>query len=106
MNTDTTNTPQPASTPPSQSSSGPLVGIVIVIALLALGAFYFWQQSAQSGTPEMSYIPGDDASSESWVPAGTGSDDAAALEAELEATNMAEFEALMNADANASESSL
>lgn len=99
--------PQPSSSASSaqKSSMGPLFGVIIVIALLAVGGFYFWLQSAQNETPELPYIPGDGAS-EDWQPATTNSDEAADIEADLEATNIGEFETLTEDDLEATDSSL
>jgi len=91
--------------PKSTQGAGPMVGIIIVILLLAAGGYYFWQESAQSEVSEVPYIPGDEVS-ESWQAESTGSDEAAAIEAELEATNMNEFEAATESDLEATNSSL
>ena len=97
----------PVSPAPEKSSAGPIVGTIIVIVLLALGALYFWGARLNRETPdELPFIPGDDSAAESWVPPSSNSDEAAAIEAELEATNMSEFEQQMDADLSAIESSL
>ena len=49
--------------PPAQKSSvGPIVGIVIIVALLIVGAFYFWGAFLNAQNPEdvLPLIPGDD----------------------------------------------
>lgn len=101
--TDGANTYAPA---PEQhgSSIGPLIGIVIVIALLVFGAFYLWSQSSEKAqmSDELPFIPADEtANEEAWLPPANESDDAAAIEAELEAMNMSEFESSMDADLEA-----
>jgi len=98
----------PVSPPPSPkpSSAGPVIGTIIVISLLALGALYFWGARLNGVPEELPLIPGDDASAESWAPQQSSSDEAAAIEADLNATNMTEFEQQMDADLNATESSL
>jgi len=57
-------------------------------------------------TPDdLPFIPGD-GTSESWMPQSSASDEAAAIEAELQATNMSEFEQRMNADLEATNEGL
>ncbi len=93
----------------SKSSAGPIVGAFIVIIILALGGLYFWgAQLNQEPEDTLPFIPGDDGMTgeETWLPSSSGSDDAAAIEAELEATNMNAFESEMNADLDATESSI
>ena len=49
--------------PPAQKSSvGPVVGIIIIVALLIIGAFYFWGAFLNAQNPEdvLPLIPGDD----------------------------------------------
>lgn len=95
----------PPTSPKTAPGAGPMVGIIIVILLLAAGGYYFLQESGQNEVSEVPYIPGDEVS-ESWQAESTGSDEAAAIEAELEATNMNEFEAAMESDLEATNSSL
>lgn len=44
-----------------KSSAGPVVGIIIIIVLLIVGALYFWgaHLNNQSRQNEVPYIPGD-----------------------------------------------
>lgn len=71
------------------------------VALIALGALvYFWPW--MSSSPDAAY----DTSNEAWMASSSNSDDAAAIQAELEATNMTEFEINMNADAEAAASGI
>lgn len=71
-----------------------------LIAIVVIGALYLWQK------PERASEGLSDVNSETWMPASTNSDDAAAIQAELEATSMTEFEQNMNADAEATASGL
>lgn len=97
-------TPTPA---PKPSSAGPIIGAIIVIIVLGLGALYFWGARLNERAPDdLPLIPGDETAEESWMPPSSNSDEAEAIQAELEATNMSDFEAQMNADLNATESSL
>lgn len=97
----------PSSIPQKPSSAGPIIGTTIVIVLLALGALYFWGARLNERVPEeLPFIPGDDSSAQSWAPQSSSSDEASAIEADLNATNMTEFEQQMNADLRATESNL
>lgn len=90
-----------------KSGAGPAIGAGIVIILLALGALYFWSENTDR---ELRAVPttADSAQTadESWQAPTGNSDDAAAIEAELAATDMNAFEQNMNADAEATNSLL
>lgn len=73
-------------------------GALVAIAVLA--GLYLWQ-NPQAADESLS-----DVDSETWMPAASDSDDAAAIQAELEATSMTQFEQNMNADAAAAASGL
>jgi hypothetical protein len=88
---------------PGPRLTGPLLIGAAAVVVLVLGGLYLWQSGATTGTMESAY---SDVDSESWMPRSGQGDDAASILAELEATNMAEFESNMNADAEASASSL
>lgn len=94
----------------SKSSAGPVIGAIIVIIILALGGLYFWgAQLNNKAADELPFIPGDDPSAMNeegaWMPLSSQSDEAAAIEADLQTTNMDAFEQQMNADLSATESS-
>jgi len=60
----TTPTPSPAPQTPKPSGSGPIFGILIILVMLLVGAFYLWGEhlnQTQNNPPP--YIPGDTASS-------------------------------------------
>jgi len=43
-----------------KTSSGPTIGILIILVVLLLGAFYFWgERMNQNDTNPPPYIPGD-----------------------------------------------
>ena len=101
-------------TVPEKSSAGPLIGATIIIVVLALGAFYFWGahlntvKKANDGLP---LIPAEGADTTSdanqeWMPQDSSSDNAADIQADLEATDMSTFEQQMNADMEATNSGL
>ncbi|RJR12778.1 hypothetical protein C4585_03225 [Candidatus Parcubacteria bacterium] len=96
----------PTSPAPEKSSAGPIIGAVIVIVILALGALYFWGAQLNEAPEELPLIPGDAPTGEEWAPSGSGSDEAAAIESDLDATDMAAFEAQMEADLRAIEAEL
>ncbi|MHB1086826.1 MAG: hypothetical protein ACYCZ0_03710 [Minisyncoccota bacterium] len=73
-------------------------GALIAIAVLA--GLYLWQR------PQVADETLSDVDSETWMPASSDSDDATAIQAELEATSMTQFEQNMNADAAAAASGL
>lgn len=92
--------------------AGPAIGAGIIVVLLLAGALYFWSQNASREQAQLPFIEGDSQSAEEkvageqWMPQSTNSDEAAAIQAELEATNMNAFEAGMSADAEATNSQL
>lgn len=48
--------------PPAQKSSmGPVIGIIIIVILLVVGALYFWgaHLNAQNPEDQLPFIPGD-----------------------------------------------
>ena len=51
----------PGHNPPAGGSSGPVVGIIIILALFLLGGWYFWNESLKN-PPEnpLPLIPADD----------------------------------------------
>ena len=97
----------PASTP-ARKPIGAWVGTVIVIAVLALGALYFWGAKLNTENPDaLPFILGNETSEdESWLPESNNSDDAASIEAELRATDMNGFESQTNADIEATNDSI
>jgi len=106
----TPNTPNQTPIQPQteKASAGPIVGAIIVIIVLALGALYFWGAQLNQTPDQLPLIQDDssanvqqDVSNEAWIPPSSNSDDAAAIEAELQATDMSGFEQNMSADANA-----
>jgi hypothetical protein len=87
---------------PEKKPVGPWAGIIIVVLLLVAGGFYFWgaQLNSQNETPQP-FILGDEEGAPAGVPEQGSSDDAAALEAELNSFDLDQFDAQMQGDANA-----
>lgn len=91
--------PAPLEMPVEKKSSvGAVIGTVIVILLLILGALYFWgaRLNEKSDNPPP-YILGAESSGESDTAAGLppqgSSDEAADIDADIQAMNMSQFEA-------------
>lgn len=59
------STPPVMPTPPKRQESGmgPTIGIIIILVLLAVGAFYFWGHALNQQQPEPPYIPDQSATS-------------------------------------------
>ena len=86
--------------PAEKAGIGALVGTLIIILLLALGAFYFWGSRLNTGNEnppplilgndEASAIPESDSSA--GLPSQQESDDADAISADIEAMNMQQLE--------------
>lgn len=83
---------------PIKAGSGALVGTIIVIILLAIGAYYLWttRNSANENPPPL--ILGNDvvdagpSDTRAGVPPQSVSDEEGAISADIEAMNMSEFE--------------
>lgn len=67
------------------SSAGPIIGAIVILAILILGGLYFWSQRS-----------GNDAVIEE-INTQTNSDAAAAIEADLNATDIENLDAELNA---------
>lgn len=95
----------PSGTPtvePGAQMSSPMYAAAIILAIIVIGGIFYWKgtDSSREANSIMSQTE------ETWQPATTNSDDAASIQAELEATDMKEFEDLMKADAESSASAL
>ncbi|MDO8471212.1 MAG: hypothetical protein Q7S49_01230 [bacterium] len=65
--------------------SGPIIGAIVILAIIILGGLYFWNQRAGKGTPI------DETSTESSL------DETAAIEADLDAIDIESLDAELNA---------
>jgi len=87
--------------PTTRSGFGSIIGAIIIILLLAFGAFYFWGaklNGTDTNPPPLilgNETAGADASSDvaSGLPPQQTSDDAAAINADLEAMDFTQFDA-------------
>lgn len=86
-----------------QGGMGPVVGVIIIAALLVLGGLYFWGASLDQAADELPLIPGD--SMESTQPALSTSDEVGALEADADAAAFVELDAQLEQDLRDLESS-
>ncbi len=73
-------------TSPTEGRSGPLAGTIVVIIVLALGAFYFWGASVDRADRTSTDI-GTDASVEA-LNTQSDSTELSAIEADLSATEL------------------
>ena len=83
----------------NQNSIGPIAGVVLVIAILAIGGFYFFgkEVSERAETPSVEEILGaPDQALQSLQAQGT-SDEVTAIEADLTGTNLENLDAELNA---------
>ncbi|OGG45041.1 hypothetical protein A2673_03045 [Candidatus Kaiserbacteria bacterium RIFCSPHIGHO2_01_FULL_50_13] len=95
-----------AVTPKAQKSPvGPVVGTVIIIALLAFGALYFWGDRLNDEVGAMPYtLDAEHAATlegEAWMPESSDSDVAADIAAELDAFDAGALEGAIGADLDA-----
>jgi flagellar basal body-associated protein FliL len=96
------NTNQPFQTPPpmhEEKSIGPAIGIIVIIAVIALGGLYFWGQrvekqkemtpptSEATTTNQTSQNPEFDANMQA-MQSQSSSDDVGSIEADLNSTNL------------------
>ena len=65
--------------------SGPIIGTIVILAIVILGGLYFWNQRAGNDTVI------DEINTQN------GSDEASAIEAELDATDIENLDAELNA---------
>lgn len=74
----------------SGGSAGPIIGAIIILAIIILGGFYFWSQRADDSDAAINRTV------ESINTQGT-SDEAAAIEADLNNTNIENLDSELNA---------
>jgi len=91
----------PAVATASSSMTKPVLVVGGIVAILVIAGIFLWNQPAQ-GTAMNTSGTNTPIAEESWMPATTSSsDDAAAIQADLQATNMNDFGSMMNTDAQA-----
>ncbi|MBX4189563.1 hypothetical protein KW785_03155 [Candidatus Parcubacteria bacterium] len=76
--------------PNNESSVGPVIATIIILAVIVLGGLYFWGQRADNNVPATSA----DLNS---INTQSNSDDSASIQADLENTNTEDLDAQLNA---------
>ena len=69
----------------SGGSAGPVIGIIVILAIIILGGLYFWGQG------------GSDTTTVEEINTESTSDDTASIEADLEDTNIEDVDSELNA---------
>lgn len=86
------------------SSVGPVIGTIIIIALLALGALYFWGARLNRNTDVAPYILDREYTvspeTEGWMSDFSASDEANAIEKDLQAFNADTLQGKIDSDLN------
>lgn len=94
---------------PHKSSIGPIAGAVIVILLLIAGGLYFWGAQLNKQQEPLPYIPSNDVpedavnttgDTDAGLPPQSSSDDVSAIEADMNAMDMTQFESQNSAEMN------
>lgn len=95
---------------PQKASVGPIAGAVIVILLLIAGGLYFWGAQLNKQDEALPFIPSNDAlpqentsvtgDTSAGLPAQSESDDVSAIEADVNAMDMTQFESQNSAEMN------
>lgn len=93
----------PGLTPHEEKSIGPAIGIIIIIVVIVLGGLYFWGQRLEMRSPATTENPPVENTQVSNSPAElqeiqsqSSADDTAAIEADLNATNVDSLGTEMN----------
>ena len=69
--------------------SGPIIGAIVILAIVILGGLYFWNQRAGEGVPTDEAIEN--------INMQSGADDTDSIEADLDATDIENLDAELNA---------
>lgn len=82
---------QESQQPPQQngSSAGPIIGVIVILAIIILGGLYFWSQRANNDVNVEGIIEEIDTQSEA--------DDTSSIEVDLDATDIENLDAELNA---------
>lgn len=105
------NAPMPEMQPqPEHGSLGPLIGVIVIIALLIFGGLYFWgAQLDDADSDAVPYIPDEVGFMAEPVNNNSdlsSSDTVVDIEADLDNTDLAEIESAINADIESLEAEL
>ena len=81
----------------SGDSAGPIIGIIVILAIIILGGLYFWNQL----TDNLGMMIDDETMMHddqvNQIKAQSGADDTASIEADLNATDVDNLDAELNA---------
>lgn len=79
----------------SEGSVGPMIGVIIILAVIVLGGLYFWGQRVDRSDNALN---GDDTVAElEQIESQSSSDEVSSIEADLEATDIDSLDAELNA---------
>ena len=97
----------PQATPPAPTpehhAMGPLIGTLIILILIGLGGFYFYQMSG-GGADQLPLILSDD--DREGLPTPSSSDEVANIESDVSMTDLDTLDAQIEADMQAAESAM
>ncbi len=88
--------------PQNKSSIGSIIGTVIIIAIIILGGLYFWGkriEESKANAELVSEASTTQTNESENVSKTSSSDDLDSIDADLEATNLNDLDAEMNAQA-------
>jgi hypothetical protein len=78
----------------AESSVGPMIGIIIILAVIVLGGLYFWGQRAnKSGNA----LDENTAAELDQIQSQSSSDEVSSIQADLDATDIDSLDAELNA---------
>ncbi len=79
----------------SEGSAGPMIGVIIILAVIVLGGLYFWGQRTDRGGDALN----DDVTAAELeeIESQSSSDEVSSIEADLEATDIESLDAELNA---------
>ena len=77
----------------SEGSAGPIIGIIIILAVIILGGFYFWSQRDTRGSD----LEDTDTARIGDIQLKSNSDELQSIEADLNATEIDNLDAELNA---------
>ncbi|MFH1472806.1 MAG: hypothetical protein ABIF06_00080 [bacterium] len=77
---------------PKESSTGPVIGTIIILAVIVLGGFYFWSQRADNTVMDEAMV--DEVVTD--ITTQSQADDTASIEADLNATEVNNIDSELN----------
>lgn len=74
--------------PPQKKSVGPVIGIIIIVLVLIIGALYFWGSTIKPSQNPDTIIPSDQAGEQDFLSGLSASDEVENIASDLNATNL------------------